>query len=164
MRPINVESLKTLRRTMKGDEVVFLHSLLNHHLGPPDDQLPVQGSGADDFGPRTEAKVKRFQEVNRIDVGTRLFKDGVVGPHTWKVLTDTQQVKITVLAAPSLKLTPPTFPSFPGSFPPRSQTAIPVPKLTLDNLQIQAGEQGHVPILRQGDGRSFAANCRCPPQ
>lgn len=135
---------------MKGPDVLLLHALLNYHLGPPDDQLPVEGTGAEDFGPRTEAKVKRFQEVNRIDFGTRYFKDGVVGQHTWKVLNETQQVTLNVFAAPTLKLNPPTFPNLPGKFPPQSPSALPAPKLTLDNIQIQAGEQGTFPLTGGG--------------
>jgi hypothetical protein len=73
MRHIIVQNLKTLRRgPTKGreDDVVFLHMLLNYHLGPPDDQLPLTGRDATAFGPRTEAKVKKFQEVNKIDTRT----------------------------------------------------------------------------------------------
>jgi hypothetical protein len=131
---------------MDPDHIVFLHCLLNSHLGPPDDQLPITGSGSTDFGPRTKAKVQRFQEINRIDIGTPDFKDGVVGRHTWAKLTETQQITLSCLAAPELKLTPPTFPSYPGMFPPPSPSAIPVPKLTLDNFQVQAGEQGTFPF------------------
>ena len=49
------------------------------HLGPPDDQLQVvEGAGSvDEFGPRTEEKVKRFQEINKIDANTKYFKDGI---------------------------------------------------------------------------------------
>jgi hypothetical protein len=43
-------------------------------------------------------------------------------------------------------LTPPTFPSLPGMFPPPSPIAIPVPKLTLDNFQLQVGEQVTIPL------------------
>jgi len=123
------------------DEIAFLHALLNHHLGPPEDQLPMIGSGARDFGPRTKAKVQRFQGVNNIDVGTRSFKDGIVGPHTWDALLEKQQMTVTVIAAPKLKL--------PDPFPPRPPVpiptpVIPVPKLTL-NVQLQIGEQGTLP-------------------
>ena len=78
---IVVQYLKTLRRGQtKGleDEVVFLHKLLNYHLGPPDDQLPMVGPNASAFGPRTEAKVKKFQKINKIDFGTKDFMDGRV--------------------------------------------------------------------------------------
>jgi hypothetical protein len=81
---IIVQNLKTLRRGPnrgREDEIVFLHKLLNSHLGPPGDQLPMVGPEASAFGPRTEAKVKKFQEVNKIDIGTKDFKDGVVGPY-----------------------------------------------------------------------------------
>jgi hypothetical protein len=144
LRPIDIATARSLRRGMKGADVLLLHALLNYHLDP-DDPLPVEGGGAEDFGPRTEEMVKTFQEINRIDIGTKYFKDGVVGQHTWKVLNETRQVTLTVLAAPTLKLNPPTFPSLPGKFPPPSANALPAPKLTLDNIQIQAGEQGTFP-------------------
>jgi len=144
---ILVQNLKTLRHgPNKGlkDEVVFLHLLLNYHLGPPDDQLPVQGPDAAAFGPRTLAKVKKFQEVNKIDIGTKDFKDGVVGPHTWKVLTERFMMTAVILAAPQLTLNPPTFPPNlqipkpPVPKPPKP-IAIPVPKLTLPIIQVQTG-------------------------
>jgi peptidoglycan hydrolase-like protein with peptidoglycan-binding domain len=95
MRPIKESNLKTLRRDRdKGDEVVFLHSLLNRHLGPLDDQLPLEGSGAADFGQRTEKKVKKFQQLNRIDIGTRFFMDGVVGAHTWAKLLENSKPRL----------------------------------------------------------------------
>ncbi len=145
-KEIIVPHLKTLRRGMKNSDVLFLHALLNHHLGPPDDQLPLQGAGALDFGARTEAKVKRFQKANKVDFGTRNYGDGVVGSHTWTALNETQQITLAIAAAPSLKLTLPTLPSFPGSAPPVAPVAIPVPKLKLDNMQLQAGEQGTIPF------------------
>jgi len=150
LRPIDIATARTLRRSMKGADVLLLHALLNHHLGPPDDQLPVDGAGAEDFGPRTEEKVKRFQEINRIDINTRYFKDGVVGQHTWKVLNETQQVTVRVIATPNLNLTPPKFPDIPGNVPPQSPGTLPAPSLTLDNIQIQAGEQGTFPLTGGG--------------
>lgn len=139
---IIVQNLKTLRRGPNKDledEVVFLHRLLNHHLGPPADQLPMVGSEAPAFGPRTEAKVKKFQEVNRIDIGTKDFKDGVVGRHTWKVLTEPYMMTGVVLAAPQLRLNPPTFPPNLQIPPPPRPILIPVPKLTLPVIQVQSG-------------------------
>jgi hypothetical protein len=119
------------------DEIAFLHALLNHHLGPPDDQLPMDGfPGARNFGPRTKAKVQRFQEANKIDEGKRSFKDGIVGPDTWDVLLEKQEIKVTIIAAPKLKLPDPV----PRPTPRPPTPVIPVPKLML-NLQIQAGEQ-----------------------
>lgn len=154
LRPIDVATARTLRRGTKGADVLLLHALLNYHLGPPDDQLPVEGPGAEDFGPRTENKVKRFQEINRIDIGTRYFKDGIVGQDTWKVLNEAQQVTLNVLATPTLKLNPATFPDRPN-FPPPSPRTLPLPKLTLDNslgfaIQVQAGEQGMFPMTGGG--------------
>jgi hypothetical protein len=148
LRPIDIATARTLRKPMKGSDVLLLHALLNYHLGWPDDQLPVEGAGANDFGPRTEAKVKRFQEINKIDFGTKYFKDGVVGRHTWEALNETHQITVSVIATP--KLTPPTFPSLPGMFPAKPPVAIPVPGLTLDNIQIQAGEQVTFPLTGGG--------------
>jgi hypothetical protein len=140
---IIVQHLKTLRRgPNKGleDEVVFLHKLLNYHLGPPDDQLPMVGPEASAFGPRTETKVKKFQEVNKIDIGNKKdFKDGVVGPHTWKVLTEPFMMTGIILAAPQLKLNPPTFPPNLQIPRPPQPIVIPVPKLKLPIIQVQSG-------------------------
>ena len=77
---------RTLRRSMNGEDVRLLHAVLNFHLPPPSDQLPTTGAGASDFGPRTEEKMKEFQKINRIDIDTPTFKDGVVGPNTRAVL------------------------------------------------------------------------------
>jgi len=150
MKPIDEAVLKKMilsTQSPPSDEITFLHALLNYHLGPPDDQLPVAGAGARNFGPRTKAKVQRFQQVNKIDFGTRSFKDGIVGPHTWEVLLEKQEINVSIAATPQLKLTPPTFPSSPGYIPtlsPIPTPVIPVPKLQL-NLQLQAGEQGTLP-------------------
>jgi len=154
LRPIDIATARKLRRGMKGADVLLLHALLNHHLGPPDDQLPVEGPGAEDFGSRTEQKVKRFQEINRIDIGTPYFKDGVVGKHTWAVLNEAQQVTLNVIANPNLKLNPPAFPG-PRTPPTPLPNLLPVPKLTLDDnlgfaLQLQAGEQGMFPVRGGG--------------
>jgi Putative peptidoglycan binding domain len=116
MQPINVKHHRMLERHMHGADVVFLHGLLNRHLGPPDDQLPVTGPEAGAFGPRTEAKVKKFQQIKKIDVGTAAFMDGKVGSHTWAALTKLRQVKVTISAVPRFQLTEP-FSSFPKSFP-----------------------------------------------
>jgi hypothetical protein len=108
---IIVQNLKTLRRGPnrgREDEIVFLHKLLKSHLGPPGDQLPMVRPEASAFGPRTEAKVKKFQEVNKIEIGTKDFKDGVVGPRTWKALTETFMMTGIILAAPQLTQKPPT--------------------------------------------------------
>jgi Putative peptidoglycan binding domain len=146
MKPIDEVELRKLilsTNSPPSDEIAFLHALLNHHLGPPDDQLPIAGSGSRDFGPRTKAKVQRFQQANKIDVGTRSFKDGIVGPDTWEVLLEKQQITVNIIATPQLKLTPPTFPPTPPA-PVPQPPVIPVPKLTL-NVQLQAGEQGTLP-------------------
>lgn len=145
---------RTLRSPMRGTDVTFLHSLLNYHLPPPEDQLPLAGAGALDFGPRTEAKVKKFQQIKRIDFGTKDYMDGVVGPHTWPELTKTQQVTVTITPAPptgleraiarhfqpSPHLTPPP-PIVPGILPLTSPKG-----LVLDSIQLQAGGQGTLPF------------------
>src|SRR5262249_45436001 len=124
MQPIEESKLPTLRQNNRdADKNAFLHSLLNYHL-PTGDQLPVDGeAGAGDFGPRTLAKVKQFQEVNKIDVGAADFKDGVVGPHTWAKLLQKQQVTLTVTAteppAPVFPPPPPP-PVIPVTSPPRA--------------------------------------------
>ena len=149
---------RTLLIGMSGDDVAFLHALLDYHLPPPEDQLPLYGAGARDFGPRTEAKVKKFQQIKRIDIGTKDYMDGEVGPHTWAELTKTQQVTITITPAstpgspsgleraisrhfprPSLDLTLPPPPFVVGALPSRKD-------LVLDNIQVQAGGQGALPF------------------
>jgi hypothetical protein len=151
MRPLDESKLPTLRQgNTHGDENLFLHSLLNYHLPSDDDQLPVSGPGARDFGPRTLAKVKKFQEVNKIDSGTRDFKDGIVGPHTWNKLLQKQQVIVTVIALPPpMPPLPPILPPF--LMPPLTipqlrplPAPIPAPKLEL-SAQFQVGEQGQFP-------------------
>lgn len=99
-RPFKVSDLRTLRRKANGSDVVWLHALLNKHLGLPDDQLPIVGTGADDYGPRTEAKVQRFQKLNRIDIGTRYYMDGVVGQHTWEALHPLKVVTFNLTCFP----------------------------------------------------------------
>jgi peptidoglycan hydrolase-like protein with peptidoglycan-binding domain len=145
---------RTLQMPMRGQDVTLLHALLNYHMPPPDDQLPVAGPGALDFGPRTLAKVKKFQEINKIDFGTKYFMDGVVGPNTWAALTKTQQVTVTVTPAapsgleraierhfqPSARLTPPAL-ILPQSNPPLASKG-----LVLDSIQVQAGGQGTLPF------------------
>ena len=57
-------------------DVEYLQIVLNIALAP--NSLKVDG----DFGPATEAAVKKFQQNNNpLDV------DGIVGPDTWGVLT-----------------------------------------------------------------------------
>ena len=161
LRPIDIATARTLRSGMRGSDVLLLHVLLNYHLGPPDEQLPVDGPGADAFGPRTEAKVKRFQEINKIDVGTKYFRDGVVGRHTWEALNETVQVTVNVTATaptpPPPKITPAVPPpDIPSVVPPRPPVVIPVSKLTLDSIQVQAGEQGTLPLTGGGYTNSHA--------
>jgi hypothetical protein len=146
-RPIRVSQLKTLRRPMTDPDVVFLHALLNYHLRPDGDQLPVTGPGASDFGPRTEAKVRRFQEINNIDRGTAFFMDGVVGPHTWKVLNQFKQYQLDLTFIPKLQLTMPDFPHLPPLTPPPQ-----IPTLHTDSIQIQIGETGTIPFRGNATG------------
>lgn len=156
MRPIEESKLRNLfRGCSPGDDVAFLHQLLNWHLGPPDDQLPVSGSGAPDFGPRTQAKVKRFQEVNQIDIGTPSFKDGIVGPHTWTKLLEKQVVSLSLRGhplpiPPLMRPLPPILPPLvlpPLSLPRLSPLPFPVLKPKLEfSIQFQAGEEKSLPF------------------
>jgi hypothetical protein len=150
MKPINESNLPVLRvGNTHRDENLFLHSLLNHHL-PTGDQLPLSGPGAEDFGPRTLAKVKAFQEANKIDINTKFFKDGVVGPHTWAKLTEKQSVAVTAVGAPPPMLPlPPILPPLllpPLTFVrPSPISILPPPAKLILNLQFQAGEQAQFP-------------------
>ena len=68
--------MPTLRYGSKGETVIHLQTRLNFlGYGP----LEVDG----DFGPATEAAVKKFQQNNNpLDV------DGIVGPDTWRIIDD----------------------------------------------------------------------------
>lgn len=144
--PFTVAQLRKLSNGAKGEDVRWLHALLNAHLGPPDDQLPVDGPGSRDFGPRTEAKVKRFQELKKIDFGTKYYKDGVVGKHTWEALHEVSEVTGNALFVPQRKLKmpdPPVWPK-PGTPPP---PIVPQLKLKADGMmQVQMGESGNIPF------------------
>ena len=64
-----------LRRGSKGSEVVRLQTMLNRELSPSP-HLALDG----DFGPKTEAAVRKFQGEHHLVV------DGIVGPKTWNAL------------------------------------------------------------------------------
>ena len=159
MKPIDESKLPTLvQGNTHRDENLFLHSLLNYHLSTGD-QLPVSGTGAFDFGPRTLAKVKLFQEANKIDINTKDFKDGIVGQHTWKKLLEKQLVTVSAIA------TPPPMPPLPPILPPlllppltfvrpNPVFILPPPAKLQLNLQFQAGEQGQFPTT----GKATAAH------
>jgi peptidoglycan hydrolase-like protein with peptidoglycan-binding domain len=72
-----------LRRGAKGEDVKRLQALLRSHGFP---NLAVDG----DFGPATEAAVRRFQSEHKLVV------DGVAGPQTWAALgaTDPHEQRI----------------------------------------------------------------------
>src|SRR3954468_8734956 len=72
-----------LRRGAKGEDVKRLQALLRSHGFP---NLAVDG----DFGPATEAAVRRFQSEHKLAV------DGIVGPQTWAALgaTDPHERRI----------------------------------------------------------------------
>lgn len=84
--------MKTLRKGDKGDDVVALQHLLNVE----GHKIKIDG----DFGPRTEAVVKMFQEVHDLEA------DGIVGPKTWAALgvksstTNSKCVDPSVVYAP----------------------------------------------------------------
>ena len=67
------EDHPVVQRGANGEAVKRLQALLRTH-GSPD--LAVDG----DFGPATEAAVKRFQSAHKLTV------DGIVGPQTWAAL------------------------------------------------------------------------------
>jgi len=117
-----------LRRHMRGAEVCLLHILLNAHLPTPDDQLPIFWEpGGYDFGPRTEAKVKRFQKINKIDFGTDKYMDGVVGKHTWKFLAENLcKIDATLSGHPKAKKKPETRPE---SAPTQVSDKEPIPEI-----------------------------------
>lgn len=70
----DMSTLPNLRRGAKGKEVQSVQTLGNLRAGGQN--VTVDG----DFGPNTEALVKRVQSAAHITV------DGVVGPHTWSAL------------------------------------------------------------------------------
>jgi peptidoglycan hydrolase-like protein with peptidoglycan-binding domain len=92
--------LRSLMRGMRGDDVRLLHAILNFHLPPPYDQLPVGGPEGLEYGARTENKVKEFQKINEIDVGTPAYMDGIVGPHTRAVLESGAIIFFTAVLDP----------------------------------------------------------------
>jgi hypothetical protein len=141
--PFKVPELRTLKRPMKGKDVRWLHVLLNYHLPAPYSNLPIEGPGSEDFGPRTEANVKKFQEINRIDIGTKYYKDGVVGPHTWEALHPITEVKSLIDILPPLN---------PIETPPKFPPVIPTPKLVPDGmLQAQMGQTVAIPFSGKAD-------------
>src|SRR5947207_1680932 len=87
-----------------GDDIRALHIRLNQLLPKTMDQLPESGDGANNFGPRTEAKVKAFQKKYKIDLGTKDYMDGRVGPHTYHYLNMCVDVDIGVFRRPPLML------------------------------------------------------------
>jgi peptidoglycan hydrolase-like protein with peptidoglycan-binding domain len=165
---------RTLRRNMQGDDVRLLHAVLNFNLPPPSDQLPTSGAGAFDFGPRTEAKVKEFQKINRIDAGKHDFMDGVVGPHTLAVLQSGAKV-VFRLGVDPVELPRPLPPPFPQPLPlpplplpvlPKLKTPVVTPpapqppfiaspRLHLDNVQVQAGASHTINFTRQDTDSTF---------
>jgi hypothetical protein len=161
-QPFQVPELRILCFGMKGPDVRWLHVLLNYHLPPPYNLLPITGNGAEDFGPLTLKSVKRFQEVNRIDAGTADYMDGRVGPHTWEVLHTVAEVTSTIAIVPS-NTAPAAAPSrSPNATPtPPAQTpatpALPTPPAVQADgmVQAQAGETVFIPFKgkpSQGQG------------
>lgn len=93
--------MRTIRRGNRGPEAGLLRRLLNRKLNPSPGLPEARVFGARyngafrriDFGPRTEAAVRRFQESKRIAV------DGIVGPVTWRELGITTDVERNVQLA-----------------------------------------------------------------
>jgi hypothetical protein len=155
-QPFKVGELRTLRAGMRGTDVRWLHVLLDYHLPPPYNLLPITGNGAEDFGPETLKSVKRFQEVNRIDAGTPYYMDGVVGTNTWKVLHAVAEVSSSIAIVPSA--TPPApnpsktpnTPTTPRATPPPAATPPAVPADGM--VQAQAGETVAIPFKGKPSG------------
>jgi len=113
---------RTLDKTSTpGEDIRLLHVRLNQLLPRTMDQLPESGDGAQNFGPRTEAKVKAFQEKFKIDYGKSDYMDGRVGPHTYHYLNMCVDVNMHVLRMPELVL-----PIWPPP-PKRPSWLIPIP-------------------------------------
>ena len=92
---------KTLRRHDVDGQVETLHRLLNYHL-PGDLALPVgHTSGARDFGPLTEDRVKKFQRDKKINFGTERYMSGVVDEATWSALTKKTAAVVTIKPVPN---------------------------------------------------------------
>ena len=72
-----------MRRGSKGDAVrgVQEEFRFRDQSGDPSRGLPVDG----EFGPKTEAAVRGFQQAIAVDVAG-FPVDGVVGPKTWQAL------------------------------------------------------------------------------
>jgi peptidoglycan hydrolase-like protein with peptidoglycan-binding domain len=150
--PFKVRELRVLRRGMRGKDVRWLHVLLNYHLAPPDNLLPIDGNGAEDFGPLTEKNVKKFQEINKIDFNTKnarnsSYMDGIVGPHTWAALHPITEVGSIIAVLPPVK------PPGPLQLPePQWPSVITPPKLVADGmLQAQMGETVSIPFKGKPD-------------
>jgi len=117
-----------------GEDIRLLHVRLNQMLPKTTDQLPESGDGADDFGPRTEAKVKAFQEKYKIDYGTKDYKDGRVGTKTYHYLNMCVDANFRMFRMPELVMPVWPPPPKPAPKPPSWPTPIPggmVPALTL---------------------------------
>lgn len=74
--------MQTLKRGSKGEEVKFLQQALlsGGWFGTSSDFDKTEVYVDGDFGPKTEAAVRRFQAANN------LVADGVVGPKTWAAM------------------------------------------------------------------------------
>lgn len=135
---------RDLYQGTRGDDVRELQGLLNYHLA--DSPPAVMTDGV--FGPRTDAKVRDFQERNKIQV------DCVVGPQTRSFLYATITVKIrttlalregrSILVARAAGFRGGVLLASAGSTLPVSDvpSADPAPpSFHLDNIQVQAGGQ-----------------------
>ena len=148
-QPFQVPELRILRFGMKGTDVRWLHVLLNYHLPPPYNLLPITGNGAEDFGPLTLKSVKRFQEVNRIDTGTPDYMDGRVGPHTWEVLHSVAEVTSSITIVPTTTPPAPT----PSGTPNPTPTPPAPPAVAADGMvQAQAGQTVVIPFKGKPSG------------
>jgi len=154
-QPFQVPELRILRFGMKGPDVRWLHVLLNYHLPPPYNLLPITGNGAEDFGPLTLKSVKRFQDVNRIDAGTPDYMDGRVGPHTWEVLHTVAEVSSSITIVPTPTPPAPTPSGTPNTTPtPKPPAPAPTPPAVAADgmVQAQAGQTVVIPFKGKPSG------------
>jgi peptidoglycan hydrolase-like protein with peptidoglycan-binding domain len=151
--------MRSLTEGMKGEDVRLLHAVLNWHLPPPSDQLPTEGSEALYFGPRTLAKVKEFQKLNRIGIHESNFPSGIVGPKTIAALQSGAKIDFRATIDD-----PPLVPPLPAPLPPptlipppalQTPKIIPAPKLHLDNVQVQSGGSHTVNSTRSNTDTVF---------
>lgn len=150
--------LRTLRRGMTGSDVRDFQAALNYHLRPPapphtpagPPRPPLNTDGI--FGPVTEARVKEFQQLNRLVV------DGAIGPNTERVLLTARLISVKIPIQKkndivSLGATSATPPSNAGTVAQAQPAPSPplIAPIRLQNRQVQfAGNLTLAPIVGPG--------------